>query len=202
VDGLTKEQQFVLKKINILKTTKQSIAAISIVAVLFLSCQQNDIQKIGEFSHPVGAPEIVADSIHILFSDSAIIRFTLTAPILKIYEDEEEPHTEFPEGFIIKQFSPENIRTAQIKADYGKHFEKKSLWEARQNVVAVTENNDTLKTDVLFWDEKKDIIYSDQFVKFIQKEQTITGIGFESDLQMKNWHIKNVKGPITVEVDE
>lgn len=172
------------------------------VAVLFLSCQQNEIQKIGEFSHPAGAPEIVADDIHILFSDSAVVRFTLTAPKLNIYEDEEDPHTEFPEGFIIEQFSPDNIRTAQIEADYGKHFEKKSLWEARQNVVAVTENNDTLKTDVLFWDENKDIIYSNQFVKFIQQDQTITGIGFESDLQMQNWHIKNVSGPITVEVEE
>jgi LPS export ABC transporter protein LptC len=192
----------VLKKNNILTLKHKSIATIFMVAVLFLSCQQNEIQKIGEFSHPAGAPEIVADDIHILFSDSAVVRFTLTAPKLKIYEDEEDPHTEFPEGFIIEQFSPDNIRTAQIEADYGKHFEKKSLWEARQNVVAVTENNDTLKTDVLFWDEKKDIIYSDQFVKFIQQDQTITGIGFESDLQMQNWHIKNVSGPITVEVEE
>lgn len=172
-----------------------------VVAMLFLSCQKNDINKIKSFEHPPGAPEIVADSINVLFSDSAVVRFNLSAPKLKIYEDEKEPHTEFPEGFVIKQFNQDNIITSNIKADYGKHFEEKELWEARQNVVAVTENNDTLKTDLLYWDEKNDKIYSDQFVKFIQQEQIITGIGFESDLQMKNWHIKNVKGTVIVETE-
>jgi LPS export ABC transporter protein LptC len=85
---------------------------------------------------------------------------------------------------------------------YGKYYEEKELWEAKQNVVAVTKDNDTLKTELLYWDEKKDKIYSDQFVKFIRKEQIITGIGFESDLQMKNWKIINVKGTVVVEVEE
>lgn len=180
----------------------QSIAIIGLVAVLFLSCQNNNIDKIRSFSHPPGSPSLVADNIEILFSDSAVIRFNLNAPELKIYDDINEPYKEFPKGFIIKQFNENKVITSHIEADYGKYYEKKSLWEARQNVVAVTEDNDTLKTDILFWDEEKDIIYSDQFVKFIQKEQIITGIGFESDLQMKKWFIKNVKGTIIIEVEE
>ncbi|MDA3879469.1 MAG: LPS export ABC transporter periplasmic protein LptC [Prolixibacteraceae bacterium] len=191
-----------MKNNNFFLIKLKSIATFTMVAMLFLSCQKNDVEKIKSFEHPPGAPEILADSITVLFSDSAIVRFILTAPKLKIYQDEEEPHTEFPEGFVIKQFNKDNIITSNIKADYGKHFEDKELWEARQNVVAVTENNDTLKTDLLFWDEKNDKIYSDQFVKFIQQEQIITGIGFESDLQMKNWHIKNVKGTVIVETED
>lgn len=170
--------------------------------MLFLSCRNNDIEKIRSFSHPPGAPEVVAENIEVLFSDSAVVRNILNAPSLKIYQDEEEPYTEFPEGFSVQQFNSNEKITSSIAASYGKHYEKKQLWELRQNVVAVTESNDTLKTDLLFWDEEKDLIYSDQFVKFIQKEQIITGIGFESDLQMKRWHIKNVKGTVTVEVEE
>lgn len=186
------------------KTIKiySSIAIISLVAVLFSSCQNNNIDKIRSFSHPPGSPSLVADNIEILFSDSAVIRFKLNAPELKIFDDIAEPYKEFPQGFIIKQFNENKVITSHIEADYGKYYEKKSLWEARQNVVAVTEDNDTLKTDILFWDEEKDIIYSDQFVKFIQKEQIITGIGFESDLQMKKWFIKNVKGTVIIEVEE
>ncbi|MGF7139939.1 LPS export ABC transporter periplasmic protein LptC [Roseimarinus sediminis] len=179
-----------------------SIASTWLFAVLFLSCRNNDIEKIRSFSHPPGAPEVVAENIEVLFSDSAVVRNILNAPSLKIYQDEEEPYTEFPEGFSVQQFNSDEQITSSIEASYGKHYEKKQLWELRQNVVAVTESNDTLKTDLLFWDEEKDLIYSDQFVKFIQKEQIITGIGFESDLQMKRWHIKNVKGTVTVEVEE
>jgi LPS export ABC transporter protein LptC len=180
----------------------KSIAALLWGAVLFSSCTNNNISQISAFNHPPGAPEVVATDIEILFSDSAVIRFKLNAPSLKIYEDEEEPFTEFPEGFSLLQYNSNEEVTSSIKALYGKHFEKKSLWEARQNVVAITESGDTLKTELLFWDEMKDIIYSDQFVKFIQKEQIITGTGFESDLQMKKWHIKKVKGTVVIEVEE
>lgn len=173
-----------------------------VVAVLFLSCQNNNIDKIKSFSHPPGSPSLIANNVELLYSDSAVIRFMLNAPLVKIFNDVEEPFKEFPEGFNIKQFDHQNKITSYIEASYGKYYEKKSLWEARQNVIAVTENNDTLLTDVLFWDEDKDIIYSDQFVKFIQKEQIITGIGFESDLQMNKWEIFNIKGTLVIEVDE
>lgn len=180
-----------------------SIATTWLVAVLFLSCQDNNIDKIRSFTHPPGSPSLTAKNIELLYSDSAVIRFMLNAPQVKIYNDIDDPYKEFPEGFIITQFNRNNEVTSYIEATYGKYYEKKSLWEARQNVMAVTENNDTLLTDVLFWDEENDLIYSDQFVKFIQQENIITGIGFESDLQMQRWKIKNtVKGTVVVEVEE
>ena len=200
--GLTKQRLYVLNLNNNSKKYFRSIATFFLVAVLFLSCQNNNVDKIRSFSHPPGAPEIKATNIEVLYSDSAVVRFKLNAPKLKIFEDEDEPYKEFPEGLKIEKFNENHVTTSSIRADYGKNFEKKELWELRQNVVAVTENGDSLKTDVLFWDEKKDLIYSDQFVKFIQKEQIITGIGFESDLQMKKWHIENVKGTVVIEVDE
>lgn len=188
-------------KLNYKKILK-SIATLFWAAVLFLSCSSGNVNQIKSFSHPAGAPEIVAENIEILFSDSAVIRFKLNAPVLKIYEDEEEPFKEFPEGFRIQQFNTNKEITSSLTASYGKNFEKKSLWEARQNVVAVTEAGDTLKTELLFWNEEKDILYSDQFVKIIQDGQIITGIGFESDTQMENWRIKKPRGTINIEVEE
>ncbi|MBN2263206.1 MAG: LPS export ABC transporter periplasmic protein LptC [Prolixibacteraceae bacterium] len=188
------------KKIKHIKSL--SIATTWLVAVLFLSCQNNNIDKIRSFSHPPGSPSLVANDVELLFSDSAKINFMLNAPLVKIFDDVDDPYKEFPEGFVITQFNKNNDITSYIKADYGKYYEKKSIWEARQNVVAVTETNDSLLTDILFWDEEKNQIYSDQFVKFIQNEDIITGIGFESDLQMQRWKIKEIKGTILVEVEE
>lgn len=186
----------------IFKNILKSIASLFGGAVLFLSCADNNVSQIEAFSHPAGAPEIVAENIEILYSDSAIIRFKLNAPILKIYEDEKEPFTEFPEGFKIEQYNSRKEITSIISASYGKNYEKKSLWEARQNVVAVTEVGDTLKTELLYWDENKDIIYTDQYVKIIQGEQVMTGDGLESDVQMKEYKIKNPRGNVIVEVEE
>jgi len=92
--------------------------------------------------------------------------------------------------------------TSNISATYGKHYIKKELWEAKQNVVAVSERGDTLKTELLYWDEKKDLIYTDQYVKIIQKEHIITGIGFESDLQMTKLKLIEPKGTFDIEVEE
>lgn len=188
------------KKIKNIK--KLSIATNLLVAVLFLSCQNNNIDKIRSFSHPPGSPSLIANNIELIYSDSAKINFMLNAQLVKIFDNIDDPYKEFPEGFIIQQFNTNNEITSYIKADYGKYYEKKSIWEARQNVVAVTETNDSLLTDILFWNEEKNKIYSDQFVKFIKNEDIITGIGFESDLQMQKWKIKEIKGTILVEVEE
>jgi len=192
----------VLKNNIDIKRYLKSIATLSVVAVLFLSCQKNNIEQIQAFSHPPGAPEVIAQNLEILYSDSAIIRFRLECPRLLVYQDEEEPFNEFPEGFKIIQFDKNKNITSSIEARYGRYYLKKELWEAKQNVVAVTEKGDSLKTELLFWDEKKEIIYSDQFVKIIQKEQIITGVGFESDLQMKKWKIIQPKGTVVIKVDE
>lgn len=181
----------------------KSIVTLIVVTVLFLSCRDNNLKTIKAFSHPPGAPEVVMDSMVLFHSDSAIVRFKLITPKLKVFEDENEPYTEFPDGFEIQQFNKQKEVTSNIYADYGIYYDNKGVWEARHNVVAITYAGDTLFTEELFWDEEKDIIYSEQFVKIINKEKTITGIGFESDLQMSEYFIKNVTNShITIEVEE
>lgn len=197
-----KQQQFVQKNNKTDRNNSKSIAILFWVAVLFSSCSNNNVSKITSFSHPPGSPNIVSDSIEVYRSDSAIIQNKLVAPKLLIFDNIDEPYTEFPEGFHFTQYTANHEISSSISASYGKHFDKKNLWEARQNVIAVTEAGDTLKTELLYYDEDKGIIYSDQFVKFIQNERIITGTGFKSDIQMKNWYIKKIKGEFDVEVEE
>ena len=187
------------KKINTILL--KSIATLSLVAVLFLSCKNNNIEQVKAFSHPPGSPEMTAKNLDLLYSDSAVVRFRLKCPKLLVYQDESEPFDEFPEGLEIEQYDRNKKITSSIRARYGKHFVKKDVWEAKQNVVAVTESGDSLLTEHLFWNEKDNKIYTDQFVKIIQKGQIITGVGFESDLQMKKWKIIQPKGTFVVEVD-
>jgi LPS export ABC transporter protein LptC len=184
------------------KISFKKLSIIPLVTVLFLSCQNKNIEQIKAFSHPPGSPEVIRDNLDMLYSDSTVVRFRLQCIKMLIFQDEEEPCWEFPQGFKIEQFDRNKKITSCIEASYGKYFEKKELWEAKQNVVAVNEKGDSLKTELLYWDKKKEMIYTDQFVKIIQKEQIITGIGLESDLQMKKWNIIQPKGTIIIEVDE
>lgn len=126
----------------------------------------------------------------------------LRTPKLIIYDDVDDPYTEFPEGFYFVQYNINGEIISSIKALYGKHYDKKELWEARQNVVAVTEVGDSLETELLFFDETKEIIYSDLFVKFRVKDDVWYGNGFESDIHMKDYVIKEPTGHFTIEVEE
>jgi len=92
--------------------------------------------------------------------------------------------------------------TSHITAQYAKLFEADERWEAKNNVIAVNQKGDTLKTEYLVWDDKRHKIYSDQFVKIIQKDQVFTGIGFESNADFSEYRFKNLKGHIYVNVDK
>lgn len=56
-----------------------------------------------------------------------------------------------------------------------------------------------METELLFWDEKKDLIYTDKYVRITQKDQIIMGNGLESDTRFDNWKIKNVTATLYID---
>jgi LPS export ABC transporter protein LptC len=168
---------------------------------LLFSCE-NEIAKTKIFSSGVEPPSATAEGYEMLFSDSTVIRFKLQTPELIKYENEKEPYIEFPRGVNIEKYDSKMNIVSNITADYAKNFPSDNRWEAKNNVIAINLKGDTLKTEYLVWDMKTEKIYSDQFVKIIQKDQIYTGIGFESNQDFTIYNIKNLKGHIYVNVDK
>ena len=167
---------------------------------LFVSCE-NDIEKIKQFSNSENLPNITAEGYEVLYFDSTVIRRKLQTPEMIIHNDEKEPYTEFPQGVEITQYDNKMNITSYITAQYAKNFNSQERWEAKNNVVAVNQKGDTLKTEYLVWDQKKGKIYSDQFVKITQKDgQVTTGTSFESNQDFSEYVIKNLKGQMYVDV--
>ncbi|WP_163718209.1 LPS export ABC transporter periplasmic protein LptC [Mangrovibacterium lignilyticum] len=198
-----KRQQFVQnRQFNKLKIKQLSIAILFTgIAVLFFSCV-NKIEKIKEFSAADKLPGMEADTFEMLYSDSAIVRFKLIAPKMIRYDQEKDPFIEFPDGVEIEKFDGQMRIVSRITANYARYLDKDEKWLAKNNVVAVNEEGDSLKTEELIWEEKKGKIYSDQFVKIIRKDQIINGIGFESDQDLMNWEIKKPTGSLYLDVAE
>lgn len=180
----------------------KSIAAIIVVALLFFACSGKNVQQIKTFTLSPESPTAVIDTFEMLYSDSSIMRFRLQTPKLLMFSSAEEPYQEYPNGFFIEKFGSDNKITSSIRGDYGKYFEKKELWEARHNVIALTESGDSLLTDALFWDDRRNLIYSDIFVKVIRKDEILTGIGFEADVQMNYWKFNKPQGHFYLEMNE
>jgi LPS export ABC transporter protein LptC len=170
-------------------------------AFLFLSCE-NEIAKIKTLTTNEILPSIKAKGYEMLFSDSSVIRFKMQTPELIRHDVEKEPYTEFPKGVKIEKYDAKMNIVSSITAEYAKNFDSDERWEAKNNVVAINLNGDTLKTEYLVWDIKKQKIYSDQFVKFIRQDKTITGIGFESNQDFTEYKIKDIKGILYLNLEK
>ena len=168
--------------------------------MLFTSCK-NDIAKIKTITKSDELPRITAEGFEMLISDSSVIRYKLQTPKLISHENEKDPYTEFPEGVKIEKYDAKMNIISSITAQYAKEFTTDKRWEAKNNVIAINLKGDTLKTEYLVWDTRKEKIYSDQFVKIIQKDQIYTGIGFESNQDFSSYHIKNLQGHIYINMD-
>jgi LPS export ABC transporter protein LptC len=92
--------------------------------------------------------------------------------------------------------------TSHITSRYAKYFDNEDRWDAKNDGVAINPKGDTLKTEYLVWDRKKEKIYSDQFVKIIQKDQVTTGTSFESNQDFTEYTFKNLKGQMYIDVQE
>ncbi len=122
--------------------------------------------------------------------------------MIRYGQEEEEPFTEFPEGVEIEKFDANMKIVSRITSNYAQYFEKKKKWIAKNNVIAVNLQGDSLKTEELTWEQDKEKIYSDQFVTVIRQNQIINGIGFESNQNLSDWEIKEVTGTLYMDVGE
>lgn len=170
-------------------------------AILFYSCE-NNIEQIKAFYSTENLPILEATNFETLFTDSGKISYSLKAPKLLRFEDEGRNYIEFPEGMQLVKFDNNKNIISSITANYARQFVADDKWEAKNNVVATNAQGDTLKTEHMIWEEKKEIIYTDDFVKIIRTDQIITGVGFTSDQNLQNWKIKNPKGTIYVSVSK
>lgn len=175
-------------------------ALVTGAAILFSGCE-NNIEEIKAFASTENLPILEARNFETIFTDSGQVRYSLKTPKLLRFEDEGRDYIEFPEGMQLVKFDANKKIVSSITADYAKQFVADDKWEAKNNVVATNAQGDTLKTEHLIWEEKKELIYTEEFVKIIRSDQIITGIGFTSDQKLQNWKIKNPKGTIYITVN-
>lgn len=174
---------------------------VACIGIGITSCE-NEISKIKTVAVTEDLPAITAEGFEMLISDSSVVRSKLQTPLLIKHNNEKDPYIEFPKGVKMERYDAHMNVISSITAQYAKNFPSENRWEAKNNVIAVNAKGDTLKTEFLVYDMQKSKIYSDQFVKIIQKDQVYTGIGFESNADFSSYHIKNLKGNLYVNVDK
>lgn len=178
---------------------------IILIATLLLgSACENDIEKINRITEGDNYPKVNGTNIEIIFSDSANVKVQILSPELSQFVNVERPYLEFPKGLDVFFYDDSLDITSKIRADYTIYYNEEKFWHATGNVVAQNlENGDQLNTEELFWDEEKELIYSNTFTKIQNQDGTFYGKnGFESHQNLNNWQLKGSSGTVNVRDEE
>ncbi len=136
--------------------------------------------------------------VEILYSDSALVRVRITAPLLRNFSERDNPRQEFPEGLKVEFLdSYQQIRSTLI-AKTATRFTEKGLVIARDSVVLTTAQQEKLETEELTWDEKTEKISTEKFVKITKPDEVIYGFGLTANQDFSYWKLNIPKGRIKV----
>jgi LPS export ABC transporter protein LptC len=167
-----------------------------VVMSFFLSVSCSDEQK--EMVEVVFDPEntytMKTTNVSTLVSDSGVTRYRANANVWLMYGKANEPYWYFPEGLYLEHFDTLFQVKSSIKADTAYYFEKQELWKGIGNVEMKSLDGEYFTTSLIFWDQKQQKIYSDQYIRIEQQDKVITGVGFESNQSMTEYKIFNTTG--------
>jgi LPS export ABC transporter protein LptC len=138
----------------------------------------------------------IADSVEILYSDSAVVRVRIKAPLLYNYSDSKNPRREFPKGILVEFFDGNKNVQSRMTAKKAIQYDKTNKFIVEDSVVVKSKNNEMIETEGLVWDESTQKIYSDRFITITTATEIIKGYGFESDYDFQNWELKKVTGEL------
>jgi len=145
-----------------------------------------------------GLPTLSSRNVETMYTDSGKVTMLVRTPLIQQFTTDENPYTLFPEGLTVLFYDRTDKPQASITSHYARYTEKEEVWELRDSVVAISDKGEVLETELLFWSQPKDRIWSDRFVRFTHNDQIVMGTGFDSDSRFSNWTIKNVTGTIYI----
>ena len=170
------------------------IIAIITVSISLLSCE-NKIDIIPK-SEILTLPSQTANDFQSVLTDSGKIQLVMSSTLMEQYENVDSKYLEFINGIKILFYDGHKEPVASVTSKYAKYLQTDNIWELRDSVVVINEKNEMLETELLNWNQERDLIYTDRYVKITSEDQIIHGFGFESDSHLRKQKIKKVQATI------
>ena len=180
----------------IVRGHKNITIALAMVMFILLSVACSGRKKIvGEaITERDSLPIMETKGVSTLISDSGIIRYRLQAEDWRVFDKKKPPYWAFEEGVYLETFDTLFQMEANIKADTAYYYEKQKLWKLMGNVVIRNLKGEKFNTELLYWDQNTEKVYSDRFIRIEQPDRIIPGRGFDSNQQMTKYTIHKPEG--------
>ena len=188
-------QRFANKRKELTGTT---IVSMAVVVLIFLaSCQEK------QFNAPAiecrdSLAVMSTYDVSTLISDSGRISYRIDAEEWLVFDKRQPPYWAFEKGVYLEKYDLDMNVEATIKCDTAYYYSSQQLWKLIGNVDIRNQKNERFYTDLMYWDQENEKIYSDAYIKIEQEDQVTEGVGFSSNQSMTLWEIKNTKGIYTI----
>lgn len=193
------------KKRNFLVNNKRSITiALGAIVMLLLlpSCGSKKADLGDAITERDSLPMMTTLGVITYISDSGVTRYRMDADEWLVYDRKKPSYWAFEKGVYLEQFDSLLNVDASIKADTAYYYDKQKLWKLMGNVDIKNRKGERFNTELLFWNQSTEKVYSDRFIRIEQPDRIITGVGFDSNQQMTNYKIRNMGGIFYVDEEE
>ena len=164
--------------------------AFFLLIVFFVGCEEKLKPTVVQVSGRLPDQESWNSTIE--FTDSGQTRGILKAGHVWVFNNENM--TYLGDSIRVDFFDDIGRHTSYLTADSGLVNNQTNDLEAIGNVYARSDSGTSLWTQRLFWNNRTQKVTSDVFVKIVSPKETLQGVGFESDRDLRNYRIFNVSG--------
>jgi LPS export ABC transporter protein LptC len=170
--------------------------ALVLGATVIVSCDTENM-NLPTVDDEATTPTIQMEHLEVNYMEYGKKKMFLKAPVLERYMLAPEPHSIFPNGFLVEFFTTEEVLESRITAHYAMYKEKPAeLWKAVGKVVVTNYvKNQRLLTDTLYWDRENRMIYTSAPVRVETEDAIVNGrYGMTSDEKFIDYEIRGVGG--------
>ncbi|MAD51084.1 MAG: LPS export ABC transporter periplasmic protein LptC [Candidatus Marinimicrobia bacterium] len=167
--------------------------------IIALGCEVTEVRKTGESRE--GRPDAESWDATITLTNEGAKRAVIRSGHLEKYN--ERQYILLDQDVDADFFNEEEVYTTNLKSRIAEVEEERDFLIAIGDVVVVSDSGVTLFTDTLSWDNLREKVYTENSVVFITESQdTLYGVGFESDVELDNWKILRPTGVFHEDKDE
>ncbi len=164
----------------------------AVITSTFVSCG-NKIAKADKLDLD-NTPSQRVTNMFAVQSQNGNVGMRMEADIMEHYDGKDESYDYFPNGISVYAYTAEGLLESIIIADEAKHILPKytssdnpEVWSAFGNVVLHNViKQETMETDTIYWDQTKQEIYTDCYVKLYSRDGFTQGYGMRSDDHVRN----------------
>jgi|TARA_B110000438_G_scaffold32037_2_gene31563 LPS export ABC transporter protein LptC len=162
-----------------------------IISLIFLSSCNREISQ--DFSSRVGLPDQESWGVTIILTDEGTIRAKVRSGHLEKYNNRE--FILLDSSVTVDFFDDKEQHTSVLTSDIAEVNQASNDMKAKGNVVAISDSGITLFSKSLIWSSKKEKLHTKENIMITTPEaDTLYGVGFESDSDLKNWKILSPSG--------